>query len=109
MRAAKLDRRVQVRRAALVDDGLGEVETWADHGGPIWARRQDLSDGERWRAGAVAAHVTARFTVRWSAFTRDLTPADRLICEGTEYEITGVKEAEGRRQWLEITTAARAG
>lgn len=32
MKAEKLDRRIQFRRAALVDDGFAEVETWSDHG-----------------------------------------------------------------------------
>lgn len=54
------------------------------------------------------ASVTTRFVVRWSPFTRDLSPRDRLTCEGFEYNIVGIKEGEGRRQWLEITAAARS-
>ncbi|MGP3699195.1 head-tail adaptor protein [Rhodobacter sp. NSM] len=107
MAAGALDRLIQFRRATLTDDGFSSVETWADHGAPIWASKADLSDGERWRSAEVAASVTTRFTVRWSSFTADLTPRDRLVCEGREYEIVGVKEGAGRRQWLEITAAAR--
>lgn len=102
-----LDRRVQFRRATLSDDSMAQVETWADHGGPVWAQKKEISDGERWRAGEVAAHVTARFVVRWSSFTADLTPKDRLVCEGRNYDIAGIKEIDGRRQWLEITAAVR--
>jgi SPP1 family predicted phage head-tail adaptor len=103
-----LDRRVQFLRATLADDGLSHVETFGPHGDPVWAHKTELSDGERWRAGEVAAHVTARFVVRWSHFTAGVTPKDRLTCEGRTYDISGVKEREGRRQWLEITAAARA-
>lgn len=106
MRAGKLNRIVQVQRATVTRGALGSVETWADHGDPFRAEKMDLSDAERWRAGEVAAHVTARFRVRWWTFTAGITPKDRLVCEGVTYEITGIKEVERRRE-LEITVAAR--
>ena len=104
----RLDRRIQFQRAGLVDDGFSQVEIWADHGFPVWAHKTDVSDGERWRADEVQAQITTRFLVRYSDFTADLTPKDRLISDGVEYNITGIKEGAGRRQWLEITAAARA-
>jgi SPP1 family predicted phage head-tail adaptor len=107
MQAGPLDRRLQFRRATITDDGLAKSETWADHGSPVWAAKADVSDGERWRAGEVAAHITTRFRVRWSLFTAGITPKDRLACEGRSYDITGIKEI-GRREGLEITAAARA-
>lgn len=107
VKAGALDRRVQVRRAVLSDDGLGQVLSWADHGAPVWAAKKDISDGERWRAAEVQAHVTTRFTLRWSPFAAGITPKDHLVCEGLEYEITGVKEGPGRRVSIEITAAAR--
>lgn len=107
MQAGPLDRRVQFLRATLADDGLASAETWDDYGLPVWASKADISDGERWRAGEVAAHITTRFRVRWSQFTADITPKDRLECEGRTYDITGIKEI-GRREGIEITAAARA-
>lgn len=108
MNPGKLDRRIQFLRASVTDDGLSKVETFAPHGAPVWANKVELSDGERWRAGEVAAHVTARFVVRWSSFTAGLTPKDRLTCDGRTYDIAGIKEGQGRRQWFEITAAARS-
>jgi head-tail adaptor len=105
--AGTLDRRVQFLRAALVDDGFEDAEVWADHGSPVWAQRSDISDGERWRAGEVQAIITARFLVRSSAFTRALTPKDRMVCEGATFDIVGIKQAPRRRTFLEITAAAR--
>jgi head-tail adaptor len=102
----KLDRRVQFRRLALVSDGFGSAESWANHGAAQPAAKKDISDGERWRAGEVQSHVTARFVVRSSEFTRGLTPADRLDCQGLSYDIAGIKELD-RRGFLEITAAAR--
>ena len=102
-----LDRPVQFQRRTLVDNGLSQTEVWADHGPVHMATKRDLSDGERWRAGEVQAHVTTRFTVRWSPFVEDITPRDRLVCEGVTYEIVGKKDGAGRRQWIELTCAAR--
>jgi SPP1 family predicted phage head-tail adaptor len=73
----------------------------------VWASVLPVSDGERWRAGEVAAHITARFTVRWSQFAAGITPKDRLIYKDAEHDIFSVKEI-GRREWIEITAAARA-
>jgi SPP1 family predicted phage head-tail adaptor len=105
--AGSLDRLVQFRRFTVSSGAFGATETWADHGVEHPASRRDISDGERWRAGEVQAQVTTRFIVRWSAFTSAITPKDRLVCEGRTYEIVGIKEGSGRRQWIEITCAAR--
>ncbi|MBI6630710.1 phage head closure protein [Pontibaca sp. S1109L] len=109
MNAGKLDRRVQFRRAVLVDDGYGSVQEWHDHGDPIPAAKRDVSDAEKWQAAEVSASITTRFTVRWNSFTSDLDPKDRLICEGRDYNIVGIKETpERRRRMLELTCVARA-
>lgn len=114
VRAGDLDRRIQFLRAAIVDDGYSKSETWADEDGPTYhgsviaAQKTDLSDGEKWRAGEIAATVSARFVVRYSTFTKGITPQDRLECEGVVYEINGIKEGQGRRQWLELTCTARS-
>lgn len=104
--SGKLDRRIQIRRSTATDDGLQMVETWADHGSPIWAARKDVSDGERAAAGWMEATSVARFTLRSSSFTRGLTPKDRIATDGRDYNIQGIKEL-GRRDWLEITAIAR--
>ena len=105
MSAGKLDRRIQFQRATLVDDGFQQVEQWADHGGAVWASKRDTSDGERMRAGEVSATLSARFTVRSSSFTRDLTAKDRLTYNSTTFAIFGIKE-NGRKKLLEITAGA---
>lgn len=106
-------RKVQVRRATLVDDGLTSAEQWADHGDAIFAEKRDARDSEKWRSGEVGSHLTARFLVRYSAFTSDLTPKDRIQCGAEEFDISGIKEVDGpkgktRQRFLEITAAARS-
>lgn len=104
MRAGDLDRRVQFRRAALVDDGFEQVQQWADLGAPVWAGRRDVSDGERAAAGWVEATLVSRFTVRAFALTKSVTPADRLVESGREFQILGIKQLG--REGLEITAMA---
>lgn len=115
MRAGRLDRRIQFRRGTLVTDGFGTRLEWnaadpaADNlGTPVWAEKSDISDGERWRAGEVAAHITTRFKVRYSSFSVGITPKDRIAFDGMTFDIHGIKEPPGtRRQWIEITASAR--
>lgn len=105
MEAGKLDRRISIERATETTDAVGGVvQSWL----PVWsgisASATPISDGERWRAGEVAAHVDMRFQIRWG-FGAEVT--DRIVYDGRIYEIEGVKEI-GRREGQEITAAARA-
>jgi head-tail adaptor len=104
--AGSLDHFVQFQRKVLVSDGLGHAEAWENSGAPQPASKRDISDGERWRAGEVQAHVTTRFVIRSSTFARTVNPGWRLMCDGRMYDIFGIKEL-GRNRWVEITAAAR--
>lgn len=108
MRAGDLDRLVQVRRFSLTDDGFGHTETWTDFGRPQFAAKDDVRDTEKLAAGQVMATLMSRFTLRWSAENATITAKDRLVCEGREYSIAGVKEGPGRREWIELTVTSRS-
>lgn len=101
-----MDREIQFRRATQNDDGVAQEDVWGDHGAPVWSSRRDVSDGEKARSDQVQASIIARFTVRYSSFTGELTPRDRLVCDGLTWDITGIKRI-GRNDRLEITAAAR--
>lgn len=105
--AGKMDRRIRLERFTSALDEYNEpIETWA----PLatrWASYEPLSDGEKFSAWETTASVSARFQIRWSRGVADLNPKDRLIFDGVVHEIIRVKEV-GRREGLEITTAARA-
>lgn len=102
-----MDRRVTLQRFTETRDEFNEpVKGWS-----LLASRaasyEPLRDGERFRAGETAANASARFVIRWSSDVSDLTPKDRLLFNGVVHELIHVKEV-GRREALELTTAARA-
>jgi hypothetical protein len=99
---------IQILRAAAVDDGFASKPVFAAHGDPILARKLDVSDGERFRAGEVAGYVMSRFQVHSTDFTDGITTADRLQFNGQDYEIIGVKDLGDGWQLREITAQARA-
>jgi SPP1 family predicted phage head-tail adaptor len=102
----RLDRKVRIERARRTADAFNEpVETWTLLA-EVWAERRDMSDGERFSRDGTAAHLTTRFTIRWSPDVETLGARDRIHCEGRTYDIHGVKETV-RRRFLEITAAAR--
>lgn len=105
MRAGPLDRRLEILRAALVDDGFAQVPGAPVVIGEVWASKRDISDAERFKDGAADAAITTRFQVRWSTFAAAIRPSDTLQCEGRTYGIAGIKEI-GRREGLEITARA---
>lgn len=106
MDAGKLDRRVQFLRAGVVDDGYQQTAgPHIAHGDPVWAAKMEVSDRERFAAGTVDPVITTRFRVRWSSFSAAIDRADRLVCEGREYAIVGIKEI-GRREGIEFSTVA---
>lgn len=108
--ASQLDRRVQFQRAALVDDGFGNIlGPFQNFGAVTAASRRDVSDAEKMAAGRLQSEVTARFRIRSSQFARGLLASDRLICDGQVFNILGIKEAEGRGMFLEITAVAAGG
>jgi SPP1 family predicted phage head-tail adaptor len=106
--ASNLDRRLTIERATtLGTDGLGHpILAWKELA-TVACMVRPVSDGERWRAGEIAAQITTRFTIRHGA---GVTPTDRLVFEGRLFNVTGVKEVAdaGRRRFVEITASARA-
>ena len=104
LNAGSLNRRIQVQRATENPDGHGGFDyAWQDHGAPIFARRRDVSDAERFSAGRWDNELVTRFTVRSTAFSRDIRRTDRLVHEGITFQIDGIKEVPDSRAFLEIT------
>lgn len=105
-----MDRRITILRAATTENDFGEaVTSWSDLV-TVWAAKEDIRDGERFRAQEVAADITTRFRIRWSGAVDGVTPRDRVREERPfgerTYNIVSCKEI-GRREGIEITASAR--
>lgn len=109
MEAGDLDRRVTIQRSESARNKFNEpIESWSDLT-TVWARRRDVSDGEKTAAAQVGATLMSRFVVRSSSITRTVIPTDRLNHDGGLWNILGVKElGEGRNRFLEITAVREA-
>jgi len=112
MQPGKRDRLITFQRNGGTTDAFGgQSEAWAaltvgTWAGSEWAEKIDVSDGERWKAGEVAAQVTTRFRTLSHAGTRAVLASDRITFDGVNYDISGIKEI-GREQGIEFTCAAR--
>ncbi|MFA5989687.1 MAG: head-tail adaptor protein [Sphingomonas sp.] len=93
MRLGRLNKRITIRRAsAPTRNAMNEpVEAWADFG-KFWAEQISQLPTESWKAGQTAAQVERVWRVRWHARTATISPSDRLVCDGREFQIIGVTE-----------------
>ena len=106
IRSGDLNKRLSLLRASDTTNALGEPDpTWSLLG-TVWAAKADVSDGEKVKAAGVELLIDTRFTVRASSLTRSLTTADRLMCGGRLYDITGLKDVEAETG-IEISAGSR--
>ena len=105
----ELDKRISILRAAKIDDGMAAAEGPHEEIAKRWAKKTDVSDGERMRAGEHASEVATRFLVLSDSLTRTITGADQIAHKGRTYFVTGVKELGDREDGIEITAGGRPG
>ncbi len=98
MRAGKLDRSITIeRRADVVGEG-GRVETvWSTLATRRAELLEDTASATTGGAGELSK-VALRFRIR---FIADLSFDDRVVFDGTSYEIAAIAEI-GRRKATEI-------
>lgn len=107
----ELDRRVAILRGGSVDDGTATVTGPLAEIGRRWAKRTDVSDGERIRAGQQGQSLTARFVMHSDSLTKSIAGKDVLVMvkTGERFEVVGNKEYAGRWAAREISAAAMPG
>jgi len=89
------------RQAATSDGGGGETYTWADFStdATVWANIKAKSGRESVDEGRVNATFTVLFTVYHRS---DVLVTDRIVWNGTNYNIRGIRDEGGRELRLVI-------
>lgn len=107
--SGKLDRRIRIERAGLVDDGYQTRRgNWATLT-TVWAQYKPARPSERFEMAARAAVVPVAFLIRWTSKVADVGAGDRVRFPakdgGQLYDIVGVTEI-GRREGRELQCVA---
>ena len=103
MKAGQLDQRVTVERFTSTEDELGQpIESWA----PLftcWAAVEPLTGREYIAASAAVSEVTARIRMRFRPW---MTAEDRVIHDGTVYQIQSVIDVRSENRELHLMCKA---
>ncbi|MEO7468518.1 MAG: head-tail adaptor protein [Sphingobium limneticum] len=105
--AGDLEWVVAIMRAPDTDDGLSSVPGEFSEIGQRWAKKTDIKDGERLRAGENAQDLTSRFLFFSDELTRTITAKDALICDGATHYVIGSKSWGDRNVGIEVTCSSR--
>ena len=96
---------VRVRIPTTTDDGEGgQSVTWRNGAG-IWADIRPVSAREQSIAGAVQSIATHRVFTHWDERLTVERRLARVAPEGTELQILGMRDPDGKRRWIEIDCA----
>lgn len=102
MRLGAFDAKITIRTRKSGKNAANERLKGFEDGRTLWAKHTPVSDGERFRAGQNEAVSVSRFVVRYSAYSAAITQDGRLMFQGAEWQIKGLKTL-GRNRWIEIT------
>ncbi|WP_297842918.1 phage head closure protein [uncultured Roseibium sp.] len=105
----ELDRRISIEQPGYArDDFNADVPSFQPFV-TVWAKRTDVSDGEKIAAGERGSSISCRFVIRSSSKSRQVTPEYRIVHQGQTFEITGIKQTQdGRDRFLELSATADA-
>lgn len=98
----RMDQQITLQRLARTADGYGGfTDAWADYpwNARVWAHVRAKAGRESMDEG----RMTAQFTVLFTIYNRtDIDPRDRIVWQGVNYNIRGLRQEGGRRLMLVI-------
>lgn len=94
----KLNKRIEIHKHTVFDNGRSEEDRWNLYKS-VWASVDWVSDGEKYRAGALGIAATVRVIVRKT----DITSKDRIVYGGQTFSLTSVKPVLGNSAFLELS------
>lgn len=99
MDPGKLNQRVTLQQRAAGEDAMGQANgAWQDVA-TVWAQVMPLRGREFFAAAQTQQELSIKVTMRYRA---GVTPSMALLWQGQRYDITGVIQLGGRREWLEV-------
>lgn len=103
-----LDHDVLVQVSGPTKDRYGDARPGFTDAGTFSAARIDLAGAETDDVGAdqLVAWQTVRFFFPWSPAIAALTPRDRLVDHGQQFDVRAIAEL-GKRAAIEVTAQAR--
>jgi SPP1 family predicted phage head-tail adaptor len=94
----RLDRRITFQSKVVGENESNEDEEagWEDidTNPGWWASKNERSGNEVYRADKLTDYLTVEFTCRWRG---DITPKNRIVCDGIPYNIIAVTEISRKR------------
>lgn len=107
MKAGDLKYRIVVERYTVTEDPLGgETKTWAEFTRP-YAAITFGTGRERREAAQESASAPATFHVRRNTKTKTISPADRIVFDGSEWDIASSVPSKAFREGIDITAVRR--
>lgn len=99
--SGKMDKRITVQQLVLTQDQYGATsQNWVDVAS-MWAHVWDTSTSHAFISDKQTSAVTTKVRIRWRD---DIKPYMRVVFRNEFYEITGVLDPSGRREYLELMT-----
>ena len=103
--AGRLRHRVTIQQSTTTSDGAGgSPKTWGDVV-TVWAEVLPVNGGETFRHGIQNATQFYRVTIRMRT---GITPANRLVWNGTPLNIRTCADPDGTREALLLTVESGA-
>ena len=99
-RIGELDQKINIQREVRIPDDMGGHTLNLENIAVCqWAHVRPMSGSEAERFDKLNPVATELFVIRWRG---DLQEDDRVIWEGVEYNIRYIKNAGGRKLYLEF-------
>lgn len=103
--AGQLRERVAIERPVRTADGAGGADVTWETLATVWAEVVALGGNEQPLAEHNEARGACRVTIRFRA---DVTAQMRLVWRGAALNIRGLRDPDGKRQWLTINAQSGA-
>jgi SPP1 family predicted phage head-tail adaptor len=103
--AGQLRERVIIERPVRTADGAGGADVTWETLATVWAEVMALGGTEHVLAERDEARGPHRITIR---FRGDVTAEMRLVWRGQTLNIRGMRDPDGKRQWLAINAESGA-